>query len=712
MLNRFSLLILFLGSISMAFSQNQIFTLDDVISGGQNYRSFTPKTLKNLQWIEGADEVSFTRGDSLMLMNARTGKEKLVFSVAQLQKIVDKDLVRLPSHEWLSPEELLLNFPDSKIIINTKNRAVVSTILFPDDAVNMDYNKASKQLAYTIDNNLYIAVNGLAKIAVTSDVDPNIVNGQTYHRNEFGIKKGTFWSPKGNLLAFARKDESKVGNYPLVNIESREATVENIKYPMAGMASEEVSIGIYNPKTAETVYLKTGEPKDQYLTNLAWSPNGKTVYLAVLNRDQNFMKLNAYSAETGAFLSTLFEEQSLTYVEPEHPIVFVPGHSDKFIWQSERSGHNHLYLYNTDGNLIKALTSGDWDVTDFLGFDTSGKYLFYASTEKSPIERHAYRLDIETGIKSCLTNESGTHHVKIASSGTYAVDNWSNTTTPRKIDLITVDKNKVRNLLTAPNPYADYNLGETKIFTIKDSFDKADLYCRMITPPDYDPSKKYPVIVYVYGGPHAQLVHNQWMGGARMWQHYMAQKGYIAFTLDNHGSAGRGQAFEDVIHRQLGKVEMADQMKGIKYLKSLSFVDTTRIGVHGWSYGGFMTISLMVNYPETFKVGVAGGPVIDWKYYEVMYGERYMDTPQENPEGYESSSLLNQVQNLKGRLLIIHGGIDPTVVWQNSLKFVRECVKQDVQLDYFVYPRHEHNVRGKDRVHLMEKVSRYFDDFL
>lgn len=692
-------------------AQNKLFTLDDVIAGGKNFYSFYPETIKNLKWVEGVNAYSYTKEDQLILVNAKNRKEKTILTLDEINNILPDSVKHIPSHQWLNSNELLLNLANTKTVLDSKKKSIKYSISYPAKAINIEFDPTHKKLAYTIENNLFIATPEYSKITVTNDSNTDIKNGQTYHRNEFGIHHGIFWSPKGNLLAFARKDESMVENYPLVNIESREATTENIKYPMAGMTSHEVTIGIYNPQTSETIFLQTGEPKDQYLTNVAWSPDETTVYIAVLNRGQNHMKLNAYNVTTGEFIKTLFNESDEQYVEPESPIVFV-SNKDQFIWQSERSGHNHLYLYNTNGELLKQLTNGNWDVTKFQGFDTSGEHIFFTSTEHSPIQRHTYRLNLISNNKKELTSQEGTHYTLIASTGDYAIDYWSNLKTPRKINLISIANGKSKTLLATENTYADYQLGETQIFTIKAADDSTDLYCRMITPPNYDPTKQYPVIVYVYGGPHAQLVSNRWMGGARMWQHYMAQKGYIAFTLDNRGSAGRGQAFEEVIHRHLGENEMADQMKGIEYLESLPFVDTTRIGIHGWSFGGFMTTSLMTHYPKTFKVGVAGGPVIDWKYYEVMYGERYMDTPEENPEGYKASSLLNQVENLKGRLLIIHGGIDPTVVWQNSLMFVRECIKHDVQVDYFVYPRHEHNVLGKDRVHLMKKVSRYFDDFL
>jgi dipeptidyl-peptidase-4 len=261
------------------------------------------------------------------------------------------------------------------------------------------------------------------------------------------------------------------------------------------------------------------------------------------------------------------------------------------------------------------------------------------------------------------------------------------------------------------NPLKDYKMPAMSIFTIK-AKDSTDLYCRLIKPTDFDPAKKYPVIVYVYGGPHDQMITDSWLGGTGMFLHYLATKGYVVFTLDNHGSANRGLAFEQATFRNLGAIELEDQMLGVDYLKKLPFVDTSRIGVHGWSYGGFMTVSLMLKQSNTFKVAVAGGPVIDWKFYEVMYGERYMDTPDENPLGYDNANLLNYAKNLKGKLLIIHGTADPTVVWQNSLSFVRKCIDEGVQLDYFVYPEQEHNMTGKDRVHLNHKIENYFNDYL
>jgi dipeptidyl-peptidase-4 len=546
------------------------------------------------------------------------------------------------------------------------------------------------------------------EIPVTNDTDPGIVNGKAVHRVEFGIYKGIFWSPKGNYLAFYRKDETMVTDYPLVDIDTRIAEEKDIKYPMAGMKSHEVTLGVYDINNERIHFINTGEPKDQYLTSVTWSPDEQFIFIALLNRDQNHLKLNKYDALTGQLVKTLFEEKDKEWVEPEHELYFLNSKPDQFVWFSERNGFNHLYLYDIDGNLIKQLTKGNFTVTEYLGSDPKDKTIFYISNEENPIEKQIYMLDVKSGEKIKLTSIKGTHNGIPAKSGKYILNSYSSFSEDiaREYALIDIKGNVKQILLENKDPLSDYNLGETSVFTIKNDEDQ-ELYCRMIKPHDFDPEKKYPVFLYVYGGPHSQLVTDSWLAGGGLFLNYMAQQGYVVFTLDNRGTANRGIEFEQAIHRNLGKYEVEDQVAGINYLKTLDFVDPDRIGVNGWSYGGFMTISLMLKHPEIFKVGVCGGPVTDWKYYEVMYGERYMDTPQDNPEGYEESSLINKTANLDGKLLVIHGTEDPTVVWQHSLVFLQNCIKSGKQLDYFVYPGHGHGVRGKDRLHLNIKMANY-----
>ncbi len=692
------------------FAQSKTFTLNDLMNYG-----LYPQNLNGVKWQDDQNYSYVEQWSKIITENVVSGEKTTVFSIVDANKVLKAAglplLQYIADYDWYANDAISFVSNNTYIVYNIKSNKVVFSVKTDENAKNIKACKYNHSVAFTIDNNLYIANKG-GKKAVTNDADKGIVNGDAYvHRQEFGIDNGIFWSPKGNFMAFYRKDETMVADYPLVDISTRIATEKDIKYPMAGETSEQVTLGVYNPATEKTVFLKT-KRDDHYLTRITWDPTEKYIYIAELNRGQNHMKMNKYNAQTGEFIATLFEEKNPKWVEPEHDMIFLSTKPNQFLWYSERDGYNHLYLYNTSGKLIRQVTKGAWIVTDFLGFDLKEKNIFIEATKESPIERHIYKVNIKSGKMIKLTAEAGTHHAVFNKAHSYFVDKYSSTTIPAKADLLSAGGKLIRNVLTAANPLKDYKLGEMEIGTLKAADGKTDLYYRLIKPIDFDPNKKYPVIVYVYGGPHAQLINNRWMGGAGLWDNYMAQKGYIMFTVDNRGSANRGFEFESVIHRHLGQNEMADQMEGVKFLSKLPYVDMDRIGVDGWSFGGFMTTSLMVNHPETFKVGVGGGPVIDWKWYEVMYGERYMDTPQENPEGYKQSGLLDKAKNLKGHLLLIHGTLDPVVVWQHSQAFVNAAIKANVLMDYFIYPGHEHGIGGKDRLNLYKKITRYFDDHL
>ena len=549
----------------------------------------------------------------------------------------------------------------------------------------------------------------------------NIVLGESVHRNEFGINGGLFWSPKANYLAFYRMDQSMVVDYPIVNTKAREAEVRNIKYPMAGMKSHEVTVGVYDTRNQRLVYLSTARDttvheREMYLTNIAWSPDEKNVFIAKINREQNHMWLEQYDAITGAFVKVLFEETNPRYVEPCEPMFFTPK-GDQFLWFSMRDGYKHLYLYNMDGTLVKQVTRGEYEVEDFIQFDKKGENIFIYANKDNLAGRDAYRVNLKKGTMECLTMQEnglhGTHTIALNEQGTMWIDLWSSVDVPMRADLRDLKhKNVVHTFFTSENPLEGYAMPGVKLGTIKAADGKTDLYYRLITPPDMEPGKKYPTLVYVYGGPHSQLVTDSWLGGGNLYFMFLAQQGYVVFTVDNRGTDNRGFEFESCTHRHLGEIEMADQMEGVKFLRSLPFVDENRMGVEGWSFGGFMTITMKLAHPEIFKVGCAGGPVIDWKWYEIMYGERYMDTPQENPDGYEANCLLNKAQNLEGRLLVIHGCEDNTVVWQHSLEFIERCINNYKQVDYFVYPHHEHNVLGRERLHLYQKMFQYYEDHL
>lgn len=696
--------------LSMMFdlsAQKKVLTMEEAVVGYHLY----PRS-KYIQWQGDKNQLTYLDREGLMSESVDKGEKKVLLTVAELNKILGAELKGFPNFSWLDANTLVIARQGTVYHIDVVKKQVKQKFTFPKGAANETYSKVGNRYAYTIGNNLYYMDERGNSYTVTADEDKNIVNGQVVSRNEFGITGGIFWSPDGKKLGFYRKDESQVTNFPLLDINTRTGELKEIKYPMAGMKSELVSLGVYDIASAKTIFLDVNDfGREQYLTGITWAPESDMVYIQVLNRGQNHMRLNKYDASTGKFIATLFEEKSNTYVEPQSGLVFLANNPKQFIYSTNnRDGFMNLYLHDVNGKLIRRLTDVDADVV-FVAADAAGKYVYYLSSEISPVEKQLFRVEVKSGKKNRLTTEEGWHNITMSGDCAYFIDNYSSIKVPRNVDLTTNAGKVVRRLQEVENPNKDYNFGEITLGTIK-ADDGSDLYYRLIKPMDFDPNKKYPVIHYVYGGPHTQLVTNTWNASLRMWEMYMAQHGYVVFVIDNHGTPNRGKAFEDIIHRQCGQVEMKDQVKGIEWLKSFPWVDANRIGVHGWSYGGFMTISLITNYPDIYKVAVAGGPVIDWKWYEVMYGERYMDTPQENPEGYAKTSLIAKAKDLKGKLLICQGAVDPVVVWEQSLSFIRECIKNNVQVDYFPYPCAEHNVMGRDRIHLMQKVTNYFEDYL
>ena len=715
----------------IAMAQKKQFTLDDLIPGGTTYyRTSYPQT-KYLDWcvntcIElGVDDCK----------DVRPSGSTIIITLDQVNTLLQlqgrKKIQHLLNASFPSKDlpVMLINSGLQYTLINLDQNAIVWAADLPAEAANIDLHPISLSMAFTGDHNLYVRrADGKIK-RITKDGSADIVYGESVHRNEFGIEKGTFWNPQGTLLAFYRMDQSMVSKYPQVNItpydasqvyaakdsasiDSRCATLEPDAYPMAGEVSHKVSVGVYNTSTGETIYLETGDPTDRYFTNISWSPDGSLIYLIEVNRDQTHGTLDEYSATTGKKLRTILTEHNDKYFEPMHPIQFLPWDPTKFVYQTRKDGYNHIYVHSIkDGKLVKQLTKGEYEVIDLIGFNPRTKQVIYSSNEADPLQCNIYKVDMK-GRRTLMGNSTGWHHAKLSADGEHFIDNYSSPIIPRHIDIVDVNDDEVFNVLSASDPWAAFDVPQIKVGSIKAADGVTDLYYRLILPTGFDPNKKYPAITYVYGGPHAHNVDATFHWGARGWDIWMAQRGYVMFCIDNRGSEHRGLDFEQATFRNLGVEEMKDQLQGIEYLKTLPYVDASRLGVHGWSFGGFMTTSLMTTYPDVFKVGVAGGPVIDWKFYEVMYGERYMDTPQTNPEGYRNTSLLNKAGNLKGRLMVIYGGNDPTCVPQHTLSFIRACIDAGTYPDLFTYPGDGHNMSGTDRVHLHHTITRYFDDHL
>ena len=696
------LLSLALGLCSMAFAQKDTLSLSDAIL--ERWSQFAPERINGLQWVKDANQYSFTEGSSIIMVDLEGNRNEITLSSIN-SHLSEDSLTRVPRISWIDSSTFKFQKMNEFFYYNYTTNTLTKVLSINENANNQEFSPSGIALAYTIDNNLFVQDSNNKTLQVTNDLNKDIVHGQAVHRYEFGISKGTFWSTKGNKLAFYKKDESMVSDYPLVNTNTRIAEVNIIKYPMAGMSSHHVTVGIYNLETEKIVFVKTGEPKEQYLTNIAWGPNDKYIYIAVLNRDQNHMKLNKYDAQSGDFVKTLFEERHENYIQPLHPMLFVKGNDNEFLWRSERDGFDHFYRYTIDGKLMNQVTKGKWIVKDFIAFD--GNSIILTGTHNNALETQIYRSTIKATRSTIISKTEGIHRIKANYNGRFLLDSYNSLSNPGTIELIDHTGKTLKTMLQSKDPFEDTEIAQTELYTIK-ADDGTMLNCRMIKPSNFDKSKTYPALVYVYNGPGVQLIYNTNLAGASLWMHYLAnQENYIVFTVDGRGSENRGREFEQAMFRNLGEVEMRDQITGVEHLKALSYIDSNKIAVHGWSYGGFMTTNLMCTYPEVFTCGVAGGPVIDWKFYEIMYTERFMDTPQTNPKGYKNTSLLNKAKNLKGDLLMIHGTQDDVVVWQHSLAFVQQCVEDGVQLDYFPYPGHPHNVRGKDRIHLMRKVIDY-----
>lgn len=716
------LLITLLPTLQIASAQESSFTLKDAML--KAYSDYYPTRPEQLHWLPEGHTYS-TIGERegekyLLLYEGAANKEMQMIALDDLNKACNAyevSFTAFPRIQWLNNDELFLQSGNKYLRYDRNQEKAILMYDLPEGASNISFCGDRSACVYLQDNNLYYQALDKEAIQLTKDGGEGIVYGQAVHRSEFGITGGLFWAPDHQKIAYYRMDETMVTDYPLVDITTTPASLNNIKYPMAGGTSHHVTIEVFDPKTKASTPLKTGEPKEQYLTAVTWSPASDAIYVGVLNRDQNHIKLNRYNAKDGSFDLTLFEEKDDAYVEPEHGLYFIPNNTNEFLWHSERDGFDHLYVYNTNGEQLRQLTYGRWEVESILGFHEGSQTLFVEGTGEVTLEfdkrddthnalhRFTYAVNYATGEKRIIQSDKGTHMGALSADGTMIYEHFSSIENPWMTTLYDTDGKELKRLLTAADPTDQLGIRKPELITLAKP--EYNLYGRVIKPSDFDPNKKYPLFLYVYGGPHAQLVRDYYLAAAPLWMYWLAEQGVIVATVDNRGSNNRGLDFEQSNFRNLGAVEMTDQIDFVNYLTDQGYIDMDRMAVHGWSYGGFMTINMLLSFPGTFQAGIAGGPVCDWSLYEVMYTERYMDTPEANPEGFAKANLVERVGSLEDDLLVIHGTVDDVVVWQHSQRLVKACVDQDKQLDYFIYPEHPHNVRGWDRYHLMEKVLDY-----
>ncbi len=709
------LIIILLFLSTSVFAQKKNFTMEEATIGLRG--NLAPKNLRQLQWVKGTEAYSQLvknegdKDDFLLVTQVPAMKMDTATSLERLNTLLKSQsltiLKKFPSITWVNSTTFHFQNDGQNIEVDFKKNSAKKTLSYDVNNENLEFSSNRDLAVFTMNNNLYYSNASTTTKEITNDGDSGIVNGKTVHRSEFGINKGVFIAPDANLIAYYRMDESMVEQYPVYDFTKVPVTVKYVRYPMAGRVSHQVKLAIYDIKNAKTVYVNAKGAADSYLTNVTWSPDSKYIYIVHVNRAQNQLQLNKYNSITGEFVSTILEEKNDKFIEPEHGLTFMPNSNDGFVWFSKTSGYNHLYMFDPKAKVLKQITKGKWDVNELLGVSDNGKEIYFTSGKESPLDKYAFQVIIETGEVKKLTTQVGIHSVLLNSTKKYLIDIHQNTDIPRKIKIVSIDGVFKKEILNAVDPLKEYATAKVQLMTLK-ADDGTTLYGKLMVPDNFDPEKKYPVVVYLYGGSHNQLIKNSWPASGNLWYDYLTQNGFVVWSMDNRGSSNRGLAFEQATFRKFGTVELADQMVGVNYLKSLSYIDTSKMGIHGWSFGGFMATSMMLRNPGVFKSAVAGGPVIDWNMYEVMYTERYMDTPEENPEGYKSSNLLTKSKNLKGNLLLVHGTSDDVVIWQQSVNFIKKCVDEGVQVDYFMYPGHEHNVMGKDRVHLMQKVTDYF----
>jgi dipeptidyl-peptidase-4 len=702
---RLILSLLFSSLLCSVVAQKDL-SLEEAVMG--QYQQFYPEHIFGFNWVPNTDDYSYLdKYTNLMYANAKQGNDKKILTIQEVNEKMSSEFRYFSGFEWKNSSSFYLKAKNVILLFDYKSQEG-KKIELPENAENINISVGSDQVVFTIENNIhYMTMDGESKVITDFD-DKNIVSGQAIARSEFGITGGLFWSPDATQIAFYQKDETYVHDYPLLNINEYPGELNAIKYPMAGQKSERAKVGIYNIKEGSIHYIEPRNGVESYLTNLSWTPESDQLVLAEVNRDQDNYSLDLYDNKAN-LLKTLFVETNNTWTEPERAAIFPFENTKELYWVSEMTGFDNLHkiTYNDKTINIESVTENKFVLKDIVQSNDNGD-VYFTSTGKSPLNTMLYKVD-RKGKQTLLTKEPGTHSVKISENGDYIFDSYSSHSIPNKTVIRDAKGKVIRTLIEAENPLEEYELSEAEIKTIIGK-DSTELYTRLIKPKDFDPTKKYPVLFYVYGGPHAQMITNSWLDGGSLWMHWMANQGYLVFTLDNRGSANRGVDFEHGVHRQLGKLELEDQLAGVDYLKSLEYVDHDRFAVHGWSFGGFMTGTMMTKASDVFKVGVGGGPVTDWKYYEIMYGERYMDSPQDNEEGYKNASLLENADKLEGKLLLIHGTSDNVVVMQHNLALIQKFVSIGKQVDFFPYPMHEHNVRGKDRIHLMEKVLNYILD--
>ena len=710
---------LFVLSISAA-AQDKLLTLDDIYSPDASKRVAFGGRPTNVSWADDGKSFKEVRSGKLMRVDAVTGNAVPYFDSDKLANALQTaaGLTANEAQRLANSTSLDFNKTETAILINTKgdlwhwdvtSGAMKRLTNNKDQEQEEQMSPDGKYVAYVRGRNLYVIdVSTGAEKQLTTDGGEKIYNGTldwVYEEEIYGRgrRNAYWWSPDSKSIAFLRLDESPVPKFVLANDIPDNQLIENTDYPQAGDGNPLVQLGIASVGGGvKFVDLKKYQPDDLLIVRVAWSPKNEVIFQAQ-NREQSRLDVNA--ATTNGAVRTLFNESSVAWVGINGDPMWLKDGS--FIWQSERDGWNHFYQYSADGRLIKRLTQGKWEVRNVYGVDEANGWIYFNATKDSHIAENVYRVRLTGGEPERISKGDGWHSASFNSNYSLFVESWSDINTPTQTRLMSstggitrvINENKVDVL-------GQYKLGKVEFMKVK-TRDGFEMEAMMIKPPDFDPSKKYPVLQYTYAGPHSQSTVNRWGGSRQIWHQMLAQKGYIIWICDNRTASGKGLESTWAVYKHMGETEIADIEDGLNYLKSLPYVDGNRLGIWGWSYGGFMT-SYALTHSKMFKAGIAGGTVADWRLYDSVYTERYMQTPQNNKEGYDRTSVLNAAKDLHGNLLLIHGVMDDNVHMQNTIKLVNELQKNNKQFELMVYPTQRHGVVNPQQVrHMYEMMTNF-----
>jgi dipeptidyl-peptidase-4 len=696
--------------------------------------SLSGRLTRGLTWTSDGKQLSYfeTKGagkeakTELWVMDAGSGERRMFVAAEKLEAALPVDSSkptqatglgrRAPSQYQWAPngEGILFQGPTALAWFELKSQAERTLVSGKATIADPKISPDGRWVSFVRAHNLWMVnVADGKERAVTQGGTEEIRKGELdwVYPEELEIKTAYWWAPDSSAIAYLEMDERKVSQYPMVDFSSPSGEAEMERYPVAGGANPNVRVLVASLGGGESRAMDIGAETEIYIPRVNWLTDSKHIAIQRLNRTQTQLDLLIADVATGKNRAALSESDPY-WINVSDDLYFLKD-GKRFLWSSERGGYRHLYVYELDGKQIAQLTRGDWEVTGTDAVDEAKGLVYFTATEKSPLERQLYRVALDGSGFARLTKEDGTHAVSYSPTSSAFYDTYSNTAAPPRQELCRVDglhvatinENKVAEL-------AEYQLTPVEFVTVK-SHDGIQLNASMIKPPGFDPQKKYPVLVYTYGGPHAQVVLNRWGGANFLWHELMAQKGYIVFSLDNRGSAGRGHAFETPLHFRLGAQELSDQRDGAAWLKSLPYVDGNRIGIWGWSYGGHMTLQAMFEAGDDFKVGFAGGPVTDWRYYDSIYTERYLGLPQKNEKGYQDSSPVKYASQLKGKLLIAHGTGDDNVHFANTLTVINDLIEAGKYVEVLAFPGRGHGVSDPPaRRVLMQRVTQFFLDNL